>query len=412
MRFMIVNAYGRSNRGDSVLLDECISEIKDWNENIKISGAVFNEISEISKVHPDIKWSSRIGNCNIKGLYGKFLTLVIILIAILSSFSLLSWLAYLLPKPQRHTFLNIKKSDIVLSAPGGYIHDTNFSFYIALLHLWLGHKFGKKVILAPQSIGPIDGLIARNISKFILKRCFLICARESYSYNFLKHDLHLMDDVLIRQTGDSAFWNFQVSEDNKVILDAFNEIGIKNNNNILGVTVVDWNFPKSKDLSKSTENYINNMAYIIDYISENYNLTPVIFNQVSEDLIMARKVAKVCKTNVLIDSISREPDILRAMISHSKVFLGTRFHSCIFSMMAGRPTYAIAYLPKTSFILEDLNLSHRHINIDDIVASKVISQIEKDLDDISAAENEIKNAVNTYRNKYLRMSDLLLEYLN
>ncbi|MDB5550156.1 MAG: hypothetical protein JWL86_140, partial [Rhizobium sp.] len=27
MKFMIVNAFGRSNRGDSVLLDECIAEI-------------------------------------------------------------------------------------------------------------------------------------------------------------------------------------------------------------------------------------------------------------------------------------------------------------------------------------------------------------------------------------------------
>ena len=44
MKFMIVNAFGRSNRGDSVLLDECIHEIRAKFPDAEIAGAVFEGI--------------------------------------------------------------------------------------------------------------------------------------------------------------------------------------------------------------------------------------------------------------------------------------------------------------------------------------------------------------------------------
>lgn len=404
---VIVNAYGRSNRGDSVLLDECISEIRVSINKAKISGAVFEGVETLHAVHPNIDWSERIGNAKKKGLIGRSLAVIYIIISIISTISIFEFLINLLPKSQKITWLKIKKSDMVVSAPGGYIHDTNFAFYIALLHIWLGIKFGKKVVLAPQSIGPIDSKIGKFISKSILKKCTVICARESYTYNFLKNDLHI-NDKIIKKTGDSAFWNFEVSNDFDEISDAKNYIGLNSiQKNIFGLTVVDWNFPKSTISHTLLDNYKKNIIHIIDYFSFKYDLQTVIFNQVSDDLDLAKSIADGCKSQVLVDDISREPHILRALISESTVFLGTRFHSCIFSMMAGRPTYAIAYLPKTSFILDDLNLLHRQISIDNVDVEKVIEQIEFDLNNLSFSECEILNAIETYRKNYSRLSDIL-----
>lgn len=49
MKVAIVNAYGRSNRGDSVLLDECIAEVRAvWPEaEITLVGAIDEEIRPI-----------------------------------------------------------------------------------------------------------------------------------------------------------------------------------------------------------------------------------------------------------------------------------------------------------------------------------------------------------------------------
>ena len=62
MKFMIVNAFGRSNRGDSVLLDECIHEIRAKFPDAQIAGAVFEGIGDAEAVHPTVQWSERIGN--------------------------------------------------------------------------------------------------------------------------------------------------------------------------------------------------------------------------------------------------------------------------------------------------------------------------------------------------------------
>ncbi len=142
-------------------------------------------------------------------------------------------------------------------------------------------------------------------------------------------------------------------------------------------------------------------------MSETHGVTPVIFNQVSEDLPTAYDVQKKAKHPVVIDAVSREPDILRALIRRSSVFLGTRFHSCIFAMMAGRPTFAIAYLPKTEYIMNDLKLSHRHTPIDKIDYGYLIERCVKDYADLAASEAEIQNAVKVYQTNFTRLQDIL-----
>ncbi|MEB6564907.1 polysaccharide pyruvyl transferase family protein [Acinetobacter towneri] len=408
-KIVIVNAYGRSNRGDSVLLDECINEVRKIYSNIIISGVVFEGKENMNLIHPDIIWSERIGNNKYKGIVSKILTLFYLIIALVSSFQFCSFFKFLMPKSQRHTFDAIRNSDIVISAPGGYIHDTNFAFYIALFHIWLGIRFGKKSYLAPQSIGPIDHFFSKRVSKSILSKCNLICARESYTYNFLIQDLGLNLNNIVKKTGDSAFWNFEVFRNRSEVFNILKDLSpdFDENKKILGVTVVNWNFPKLKNPLDAKRKYITAMAEIIDFMVDKYDVLPIIFNQVSEDLPMAKLVAKASRSKVIVDPISREPDILRALIAESHIFLGTRFHSCIFSMMASKPTYAIAYLPKTSYILNDLSLSHRYSDINQIDSKSIILQLENDINHLTEASNEIESAVHNYRNNFNRFSDLL-----
>jgi len=403
MKFMIVNAFGRSNRGDSVLLDECIHEIRAKFPDAQIAGAVFEGIDAARAVHPHVAWSERIGNAS-GGGSGRIKALVYLLAAWFSAW--LPFLGRLLPAKQRQTLDAIRASDVVISAPGGYIHDTNFAYFIALLHIHLGTIMGKTVILAPQSVGPIARPLSRAVARHVLGKVPFLCARESYSYDFLAHDLKLPEKNVYR-TGDSAFWNTHV-EDNPALIDGvFDRLGVAKDKPIFGMTVVKWSFPKSKTAAADLDRYTSAVARAADHMAETYDLQPVIFNQVSEDLPASLEVQRKAKCNVVVDQTSREPDILRAMIQRSKVFLGTRFHSCIFAMMAGRPTFAIAYLPKTEYIMNDLKLSHRHTPIDAIDYDYLIGRVSGDCADLPAAEAEIQTAVKVYQRNFTRLQDIL-----
>ena len=403
MKFMIVNAFGRSNRGDSVLLDECIHEIRAKFPDAQIAGAVFEGIEAARAVHPTVAWSERIGNAGGGGA-GRIKALVYLFAAWFSAW--LPFLGRLLPEKQRQTLDAIRKSDVVISAPGGYIHDTNFAYFIALLHIHLGTIMGKTVILAPQSVGPIERPFSRAVARHVLGKVPFLCARESYSWDFLALDLKLPEKQVYR-TGDSAFWNTHV-EDNPALIDGiFESLGVARDKPVFGMTVVKWSFPKSKTSAADLDRYTDAVARAADYMAETYGLQPVIFNQVSEDLPASLDVQRKAKCTVIVDQTSREPDILRAMIARSKVFLGTRFHSCIFAMMAGRPTFAIAYLPKTEYIMNDLKLTHRHTPIDAIDYYYLIKQIGGDFENLSQAEDEIKNAVLVYQKDFTRLQDIL-----
>ncbi|QYY34186.1 polysaccharide pyruvyl transferase family protein (plasmid) [Cupriavidus pinatubonensis] len=402
MKVLVVNAYGRSNRGDSVLLDECVAEIRAWNPKAAISAAVFEGADNARRVHPDIAWSERIGNAP----GGKVHTLCLLLASWLATVPGLRRLEKLLPPDQQKTLNAMRECNVVVSSPGGYIHDTNFAYIIALFHIELATRLRKAVVLGPQSIGPLHGRFARWLASRVLARVSYLCPRESYSANFLVRDLGIPERQVYR-TGDSAFWNDRVEGDSAAVTSELLRLGLDEGKPILGITVVGWTFPRHAQPSAAYDSYVAAVAEIADRMALKNGVLPVIFNQVSDDLPTALLVKKRAKSQIVVDEKSHEPWILRALIRRSTIFLGTRFHSCIFSMMAGRPTFAISYLPKTEYIMSDLHLTNRSTPIDDVDVDRVVEKLSADLNDIAQAELEISSAVDAYQRDFSRLQDIM-----
>jgi colanic acid/amylovoran biosynthesis protein len=399
---LIVNAFGRSNRGDAVLLDECLAEIEGMYAEARITVAVYEGIDQARFTYPELRWTERIGNSG----GSKAKTVLRMLLAWLATVPGLGSLERFLPDLQRQTLRAFREADLIVSAPGGYIHDTNFAYIVALFHIMIGTRLKKRVVLAPQSVGPIDRPMARWLTRKVLSRIPYICARESYSYQFLTRELGLPPGHIYK-TGDSAFWNFNVEQDQSLVGARLSDIGLRPDEKIFGMTVVGWNFPKSDDPSASYERYVDAIASIADYVAKEHGLRPVVFNQVSEDLPTARLVRERATSPIYVDERDHEPWVLRALLQRSVVFLGTRFHSCIFSLMAGRPTFAVAYLPKTEHILNDLGLASRHTSIDSIDVRRLLNQLTADINDPDRAEREIDEATKAYRREFKRLGDVL-----
>ncbi|WP_461422936.1 polysaccharide pyruvyl transferase family protein [Ketobacter sp.] len=407
MKFFIINAYGRSNRGDSVLLDECIFEIHKYDHSAVISGAVFHGVEDISSIHKDVSWGERIGNRVTRSLIGKVFA-VYCLVASIFVFKLkFRFLLKTLPDLQAKTAKGMIESDVIVSAPGGYIHDTNNAYFIALYHIFAGLILKKKVILAPQSFGPVNSRIGRFLTRWVLSKVDVICTREAYSYDFIVNTLHL-NPLKVFKCGDSAFWS--ESSDGVLPDDLNGELReALNNKKVLGVTFVGWNFPHNPKADELLQSYIKKMANIIDVLVEEYGLFPVAFNQVDNDIKTANLVKKCCKSSMLVDEVCREPEYLRAMISRSTIFLGTRFHSCIFAMMENVPTFAIAYLPKTKFILADLGLKKFAMDIEKMDEIYIVEQLRLLLKDLSYSKLKLSEAINKYKHNYMRFSDVLID---
>ena len=404
MKYTIINAYGRSNRGDSVLLDECIDEIQKFDKKANIACALFHGLDDAFKVYPNICWSERIGNRSKSNFMGRIKSILYIVASYIGCFKCLGVLHKLLPKNQQLTITSIKNSDVVISCPGGYIHDTNYAYLLAIFQVVIAQRLRKKVILAPQSYGPINSLFGKLLIGCVIRRCDAVCTRELYSHEFIIEQLGIPKNKVFR-CGDSALWNYQKNNELPVLDGELYEI--INKDNILGITVVGWNFPNTENPKYLYDRYTTALSEIVDNVCTKLGLIPVIYNQVDGDIDTALIVKSKCRTHVFVDQISREPEYLRPMIARSTVFLGTRFHSCIFAMMANVPTVAISYLPKTTYILKDLNLPDRSTDICDIDVELIIKKIEMDYNNLDKSKAELSHAIYLYQSKYLRLSDVL-----
>lgn len=374
-------------------------------------GVLFEGVSSAQAAHPEVDWSERIGNSSrFSGVIGRIEQIMYLCLAWGACATGWFWLTKVLPPSQRKTLMAYWKADTVISAPGGYLHDVNLSYIIALLHIHLGTLRGAKVVLAPQSIGPIRSGLGATLTRLVLSRCALICVRESYSRDFLVERLGVAPEKVV-VAGDSAFWNLQVSRNNLEVDRFLEQIGLAKDERFVGVTVVDWPFPHQADSLKCRARYEDSLEDVLGTLYRKYGLRSVIFNQVASDLDLAQRVASRSGEHVLVHKTETEPELLRAAIGRARVFVGTRFHSCIFAMMEARPLTAISYLPKTEFIMKDLGLDDLVIDIASTSREVLNRLVVQSLENEQALSARIERAVGDYRNTKMRFGEALAKAL-
>lgn len=394
---LIVNAYGWSNRGDSALLEACLQDVKSVFPDARITCATFEPAADAPG---DIAWSERIGNARRGGAFGKGLALLRLACAWLVVRGLKVF-APVLPHAQRRTLDAMHAADLVISAPGGYIHDTNFSYRVALAQIDFASALGVPVVLAPQSLGPVRTAFGRRRAAATLKAVEAVCVREEFSRRFAQKDLALGPTKIV-STGDMAFWEDEGRTSQAGVID-----GLKSDEPFVAMTTVEWRFPGATDAKRLQAAYIASMARIADEIYDRFGLRTVILNQVTDDIATAQAVRACAASPVLVDTAERSTAGMRAVIGKSRLMVGARFHSCIFALAAGRPTIAISYLPKTEHIMADLGLSCRTTPIEAIDVDHVLEVISQDLEDLDAASAVIAQAVRDYRGRHVRFRDVL-----
>ncbi|KVE75558.1 hypothetical protein WI98_12405 [Burkholderia vietnamiensis] len=154
---------------------------------------------------------------------------------------------------------------------------------------------------------------------------------------------------------------------------------------------------------------MRNICELLHLLYDTLGVRIVIVNQVAADLPVGREIESRCSGIVILDQKDRPVSDVRSIIAGASVFLGSRFHSCIFGLLAGRPLVALSYLPKTSGIMSDLGLSSRVHDIDGFDVHEVAETMISDYRAPIKGQAEIDRAVERYRSLYPRFADLLRE---
>ncbi|WP_197052404.1 polysaccharide pyruvyl transferase family protein [Halobellus rufus] len=297
----------------------------------------------------------------------------------------------------------IRNSDYVISKGGHFyqFQDNNslrsyFSAYHKLYTLLLTIRLQKPLAIVSHSFGPFNNYAARILIKYVLRHASYTSAREVRSLDIIEQ----LGGDRYNLNADTAFaMDLEVNEGAKKII---NENSLTEKDFAV-LTARQWDFPNydRAEVPQLYDDYLSEMAELADWlVAEEYvtNIALVVHNngthQPHED--DSKPVNSICRrmnhsnsTIIIDDDLS--PQTQSELYGKSKLMIGTRMHSAIFSFVGGAPALAISYTHKTEGIMAMLGLSRYVVQIGTMnreKAKKRLKEIIKNRESITNQSSE------------------------
>lgn len=375
---LVVNGYVRANAGDAALMDVCLQQAKQAYPHASVLVASMEDPAQV----PQISGSTNIGSIRrfvsddrrglpvrlMRRMLGVGMGIGYLLSPWLATTLFLRWL----PREVRREAEVARDANVVISMGGGYVHGRAGlagwqNLYFVLLPLLIAQRHRRLTAFAPQSFGPFEGgPWQERLVRLVMSRASLVVAREANSVRALQRCG--VPDAQITRGVDSAF-----------SLDSpppRAEPTRRLPGSTVGVTARAW-LPQPEQ-----HRYELGIARTIDFLQDRgYHV--VLVPQVTadfmhdDDRIVESRIEALCSTRPLrLDDRLPYAELLE-IYSQCTLFIGTRFHSVIFSLLNRVPCAAVEYEYKTSGIMADLGLRQWTIPISEVEAERLIGLVEQ-----------------------------------
>jgi len=394
-KITVTNVFGPLNRGDHELFKVLVEKLRQYNVDIS---AIARDPELCSTYFPEISFYEQLGKCTKGSHFWQIFLRIFYLFACISS-PFLIFPKYFLPLSQRKALDSIKQSDLVISCPGGFLEDSNYSLYMHFAQLLVAIFFKKTLVMAPMSIGPIQNKFSIKLLKFILNRTDKIFVRELNSKNFC--DILEVESAV---SNDLAFFDFSVLDRNFF----YGKSMRTNKPSHIAVTVINWSFPRSKDPNLAKNLYISSMSKVLTKLHQYTSLPVKFIVQVESDLLTIEKVKKLLNFPCEILYDAKTPDKIKNVLENSYCLIASRFHSAIFSLSVGCPMIALSYLPKTSGMLDLYGLPELYRPIEDFEPD----ELAESLIEMASNRETFKKKVIGFIDSLKKVGDPFFDYLS
>jgi len=282
----------------------------------------------------------------------------------------------LMSNEDRRSYETFRSCDAVFVKGGGFIHSYGtitdaYQIYYLLYYILLSIRFKKKIVILPNSIGPLRNKIAAKLTYYALNHCQYICVRESVSENFLYKSEQIRVPVY-RHADLGYFLKASKIDASKYLINK----GIRMDNPKVVITLRPYRFPGEENAEQLYEKYIASFAEYSEFLYNNgyqvvfsaHTLGPSVHEN---DSIAIRQVVKILENKnvpfVVIDDESLDCKDVMALYSKFDMLVGTRFHSVIFAQNSFVPTIAITYGGNKGVgIMQDSGLTEYSIPMENV----------------------------------------------
>lgn len=359
-RIFVTNVFGNKNKGDQVLFESLRAAVRAQCGDVV--WAVATNPTDNARIYPDVEWFGVPWYTHRRGRLGKVAHAA-------WSVGTLPLLAALRIGRSGKLIAALGEADVVIACPGGYLEDSSPSYISHTLQLLLVALLGKRLILAPQSVGPVASPLWRGILRYIFLRASHIYVREEWSYRFCATDLRIPPDRLSLTVDLAIHVPFKL-EGRQF------QLRRQPGGRCLGLTVLDWGFQGREDAKSRYRDEIIALAERFHRRGWRIKMLPQTFSRdaPNPDLEFASAILDACP---FIESAAQPEhlsDFLR-QFENVTVTVGSRLHSCLLSIVAGVPAIALAYLPKSIGTFELMGIEDHAYGIDRFSAEELEAPI-------------------------------------
>lgn len=253
-----------------------------------------------------------------------------------------------------------RAADIVLSAPGGFLHD-HYPLEKRLHGFEVAMDLAKPVLLIGQSIGPFWKPQSISRVREVLGRVSRICLRDEISR---EHLIRCGVDVSkVTVTGDAAFLWHEIAPElfRPSAHGTIRKVGLSFRVWPLGDRInLRETLNKAERLCRhiladgeKSILFLSTCQGVPGYVDDS-QLALQIYDRLPQDL------RRRCE----IDSSRYEPTALIQALGRCDAFIGMRLHACILAMLAGVPAMGLGYEDKTEQIFRQMGLGKYQTRFD------------------------------------------------
>jgi colanic acid/amylovoran biosynthesis protein len=381
MRILITNVYSYKNKGDAAIVIALVNELRrvfpGSTLHIQTTDVRHDKGKYGVETSSTLLWlllSSRRHDPLFKRISALCLDLVTLWAFLLISKHTNLKPRAILSKPLQGFVQDITDTSLVVACGGGYLRtagsgpNNNLLLLVTCLNFLAAYYLNKPVYLYSQSIGPVHSWFQRQLLAFALNRVDLVEAREKITFDFVS-SLHISTKIV--KTADPAFLLAGKGTRSRIEL--------KDAPTLIGITVRKW-----FDGGEKYNNYLRSIAETIDYLTSKYDAHAYYIPQVvadnfgDDDRVSAQEVLKKVRdqSKFTILDADLHPFEMIDICGRMNVFIGTRMHSNIFSIINENPVVAIEYEHKTRGIMEALGLTDLVIDIGDVTTEHLRKKVD------------------------------------
>lgn len=392
MNIIIINLHSARNLGDDAIMHETLSGLREIFPNANITLAAtdpdswrkYCQIPNIEVVGSLTSWVIKLKNGHWQFHWHAALVYIPLFILSVLLYRLLRIKLIFGSKEKRRLLSAYYEAKLVLGCGGGNLY-ANFwispFFLLSLIALGAAIILGKRVVLLPQSVGPIKGWFQRRLASLILKKIDKIMVRESFSLEFLQamniqNRVILIPDLALASASKPA--NFYY----------FSPLIEEYPGRKIGVTVIDRAAQTRNKLflPAQQERYEDTLSSALAEISRKYRAAIYLFSQCNgpdfahTDIIALQRVFSRLRSKevpVFLSGITDDFRILKAAYARMDCIVGSRMHTAIFALSAGIPTILIGYQPKAFGLMKWFGLDRFCYRIETLNQEQLIKGISE-----------------------------------